>query len=62
MGKRKEGYSQPDFRIKNEVKSKLKDYCISKKRPISKYIESAVVNKMMRDGIIGDEGCDQYES
>lgn len=60
MGKRKEGYSQPDFRIKNEVKSKLKDYCISKKQPISKYIESAVVNQMVFDGIIGEKERSEY--
>lgn len=62
MEEKKEVYSRPDFRVKDDIKNRLKDYCASKRQSISKYIEGAVVNKMMRDGIIGGEGCDQYES
>lgn len=53
MGLKKAGYSRLFFMMKTKTKDKLRDYLwATGRQSLSQYIENALLNQMMRDGII----------
>lgn len=60
MSLEKEGYSRLFFRMGTKLKDKLRDYLwATGRQSLAKYIENALLEQMMRDGIIrsDDKNC-----